>query len=549
MRQLTLNQAVVTVTVAALLPIIAFGVTQSMSDRQYAMALSRSRLVEGALATASAQREAFAVVESLLGNLSHDPSVIEATPGCQKALQRGLLGQSAVLNLGRASADGRVRCSALSFSGPISNNGQAWWEQGIRDPGLTISAPTYGRITRRSVLVAMQPLTTPAGAFDGAVTAAIDAAWVKKILVTRTMSENSVVAIVDRRGHALFSTRPIDGHNFKLDGPAGSVAQTASDGTSPLLYAVAPLFKKQLFVVYAEPVATMLSPLRAQFRLTFLMPILTILATSLAIWIAMNRYVVQWLRRLSTVATQIAQGRYTQSPDAFARAPYEIARLGETLGTMAQSISERDSALRTSAAQNHAMAREVNHRVKNNLQMVMSLLDLQSLRLSDVAARNVLTQTRLRMGAIALVHRILYDFGEQSDFGVVDMDRLVEELSAQLRNAQLGGVTLESDVAIGMISVDVAMPISLFMVEAVTNAYRHGFGDSRAGTIRVRLNGNETAGELTVSDNGTGFREAAPPSAIGTQLMEAYAQQLNGVFAITETPGGGVTVKLSYSAR
>ena len=548
MRQITLNQAIVSVAVAAMLPIVIFGLLQSVANRRYAQAVISERLVENAASTAAAQHEAFALAQNMLASQALNPDVINVTSNCAQTLARSLRGQRAIINLTRVGADSFAKCSAIPFGQPVQYGDQPWWRDAMTRRRLTIGGPTFGKITQRYVLAAILPLYKGDGSLNGSVSAAIDASWLEKALAARKISADSVVSVVDATGKIIFTTG-----NDKLArfDPAtfGRVSSLKLNDGSNMLYASAPLFEKQLHVVYAEPEALLMSPFRDQTRQALMLPLLTILATCLAIWIAMNRFVIRWLRRLTGVARQIATGDYASAPGQFDHAPQEIAELGSTMTTMSQAISDRDEALRTSAEENHAMAREVNHRVKNNLQMVMSLLDLQSLRLTDEQARNVLMQTRMRMGAIALVHRILYDFGEQSDFGKVDMDRLTGELCAQLRNAQAGPVTHECHSEVGMIPVDTALPICLFMVEAVTNAYRHGFKAQTAGAIITSLTGDLSSGVLKVSDNGAGLRNETPASAIGRQLMQAYASQLNGEYSMSETPGGGVTVELTYAAR
>jgi two-component sensor histidine kinase len=216
---------------------------------------------------------------------------------------------------------------------------------------------------------------------------------------------------------------------------------------------------------------------------------------------------------------------------------------------MADAIKSRDTALTHSVAQNRAMAREVNHRVKNNLQMVMSLLELQSAQLPSEQGRTALTQTRMRIGAIALIHRILYESGESSEYGDVDMDRLTREICAQLRISNSTNVQLHSSSSIGVISVDLAMPISLFLVEAVTNAFRHAFVGNANNRIIVALTGTGDQGELSIADNGGGYLLPDNIGTMGLQLMQAYASQLNGQFATTHSNGGGTTVTLTYIKR
>jgi hypothetical protein len=96
---------------------------------------------------------------------------------------------------------------------------------------------------------------------------------------------------------------------------------------------------------------------------------------------------------------QLAEGNYSEDRGLFRAAPLELRRLGSNLDDVARSVDRRDQALRRALAAKDAMAREVNHRVKNNLQMITSIVSLQASRLTDPEARRLMMQTGLRVGA------------------------------------------------------------------------------------------------------------------------------------------------------
>lgn len=548
MPRLTLNQAVVSVALAALLPVAIFGIAQSITSRDYARALIGERLVSSALATAGAQREAFAVTQSLLEVQASDPDVRAANDKCGPSFVRAMIGQTAVINMSRSSADGTVVCSAVPFSKPLSNADEEWWRKGKESGVLIFSRPGVGKVVKRWRIIAMLPLKR-SGRFDGAVTAAIDATWLENALRQQRFSEDALVAIVDTNGIPLLSSGRRDLGRVDLKASTQRIAHVKTPDGTDWMYASAPLFGNDLHIIYAERESLLMAPSREQLRLDLLLPVFGILATILVIWFATNRFVVRWLRGLDALSKRFATGDYSGNPKAFENAPAELSDLGANLHEMAERIKERDAALSLSAAQNQSMAREVNHRVKNNLQMVMSLLELQSAQLPDDLGRAALLQTRMRIGAIALIHRILYESGESSEYGDVDMDRLVSEICAQLRHSNVGTAQLHGASSIGIISVDVAMPISLFLVEAVTNAYRHAFGGGGDSQIEVTLTGSAEGGKMSIVDNGGGYVSSASTGTMGLQLMHAYASQLNGNFVVTETEGGGTTVTLNFTER
>jgi two-component sensor histidine kinase len=192
------------------------------------------------------------------------------------------------------------------------------------------------------------------------------------------------------------------------------------------------------------------------------------------------------------------------------------------------------------------MAREVNHRVKNNLQMITSIVSLQASRLSDPEARRLMTQTRLRVGALALVQRLIYEVDE-SERGAVQTDRLFSELCAQVQgNFQPSKVLVSCHSTLGVISGDHAVSAALIVIEAVKNALRHGFPGGQAGSIKVRLEADGGDGLLTISDDGIGSSDGDDATGMGLELIRALTSQLEGQLTFSETDGGGRTVAVRF---
>jgi two-component sensor histidine kinase len=272
---------------------------------------------------------------------------------------------------------------------------------------------------------------------------------------------------------------------------------------------------------------------------------------SAAIWYAADRLVVRWIVLLQRVAVAYGRGHYAVRPAALKDAPREFRDLGSTLGDMAQAIQERDTSLREAVTQKSTLIKEIHHRVKNNLQIVMSLLSLQSNKLRDSASRDALDQARTRVNALALVHRILY---ELDNAGLVDMRALWTELAEQLHQSFGGerrGIQIQVHVEEQrVVSADIAIPLTLFTVEALTNAYKHAFDTNAAARVlELCLKAGEPGRlRLMVVDTGIGIdRQAAggDPST-GSRLMAAFASQVNGHIITRAREGGGTIVELEF---
>jgi two-component sensor histidine kinase len=160
-----------------------------------------------------------------------------------------------------------------------------------------------------------------------------------------------------------------------------------------------------------------------------------------------------------------------------------------------------------------------------------------------------MTQTRLRVGALALVQRLIYEVDE-SEQGVVNTDRLFSELCDQVQaNSQPSKVQLSCHSNLGVISGDHAVSTALIVIEAVTNALRHGFPGDQGGTINVLLEAEGEDGLLTICDDGIGASDDDDPAGMGLELIRALTLQLEGHLTLCQTEGGGRTVSVRFPCQ
>ena len=277
-----------------------------------------------------------------------------------------------------------------------------------------------------------------------------------------------------------------------------------------------------------------------------LLPVAMILLTWAAIWVVTERQLTRWIIYLRRVSATYRSGHYLLRP-AMDDAPNELKLLGDALSEMAGAIHERDRSLREAIAQKSLLIKEIHHRVKNNLQVVMSLLSLQAKRLKDPVAQEALRDTSTRINALALVHRILYEIDDEN---TVDMQKLLEQLVEQTSEG-FGGedrvVRITADIAQRSVPSDMAVTLSLFAVEAITNAFKHAFPAGRDGNIRVVLEAVDNRRlRFAIEDDGIGFDDADVPSSIGSRLIRTFGQQIGGVTEVRSVAGEGTTVEIVF---
>lgn len=215
-------------------------------------------------------------------------------------------------------------------------------------------------------------------------------------------------------------------------------------------------------------------------------------------------------------------------------------------------INERrkvEESLKEALAEKDVLFREVHHRVKNNLQVITSLLNMQRRNVASELVEHTFQDAEIRIRALSLVHNFLYTSGEIER---LDLGKLLKKLCEQLW--QVHGVAedrirLDYDVPSLSAGMETALPMALLVTEAVTNSLRYGFTDDEEGTIRVRLRTADDHSVLEVSDNGHGFdtEEAGHKDSMGLQLMEAMAAQLDATLTMRGDDGTTVTLALKMS--
>ncbi len=207
------------------------------------------------------------------------------------------------------------------------------------------------------------------------------------------------------------------------------------------------------------------------------------------------------------------------------------------------SIRENEASLREAVEARDLLIAEVNHRVKNSLQMVASILNLEASATTDATARASLKVATARVNAVAAIHASLY---EDEDVNSVQIDRYLERLKDHLRaslSTDRQGVRVTLDVEPIRLPTDKAVTLSLAVNELVTNSFKHAFGPDEEGAVTISLRRNGGDGiVLEVADDGTGPAadrlESRPPSSgLGQRLIEGMASQLSGTTEVDRTNG------------
>jgi len=512
----------------------------------------RQRLVDSARTASTGEENLLSSAEQLLRALANLPDVRYRTDVCNNALRQAMMGLIFFTNIARIDRTGTIVCSADRDALGLSVAGRPIWRTIETGNEFKVSERMTSQLNGAKVIVGMLPLRDSNGAFIGAVAIGIDVRWLDFFIAQKHLPPDTVMAIFDRNGTVIAANRPdVAASVFGRPRPAEANDETIHSATDDRgrrwTYATAKLLRNSVLVGFAMRESRLFTPTYVHVTTDFLLPILMIVFAWGAIWIATDRQITRWIVYLRRVALAYSSGHYAIRP-ALENAPSEFKRLGETMADMAQSIEDRDKRLREAVEQKTLLIREIHHRVKNNLQIVMSLLSLQALRLKDVAAQDALKRARMRINALALIHRVLHEIEDQT---TVDLKLLLEDLALQTFEGLSGedrNLRLSADVMECKATSETAMPLALFLVEAFTNVFKHAYPlDNRAGAVEVRL---ERCGggmlRLSVRDDGAGYAVGDESDSVGATLIKTFARQLDGRVEIASTPGEGTTIAIVF---
>jgi PAS domain S-box-containing protein len=226
---------------------------------------------------------------------------------------------------------------------------------------------------------------------------------------------------------------------------------------------------------------------------------------------------------------------------------HPIVHNGKVVGLqgVAHDVTGRKRAEEQMAAslrEKEVLLKEIHHRVKNNLQIISSLLSIQSNTLHDESAKAILRESQHRVRAIAIVHERLY---RTQDFASINFaEYLLAVTDDLLRSFGRPGIYCTLDVDPIALTIDSAIPCGLVVNELVTNALKHAFPGDREGTIVVSFHrvGDEAI-ELKVADDGVGLPAERPMPGMGSELIESLSEQIGGKLVRESVNGTSISIR------
>ena len=228
-----------------------------------------------------------------------------------------------------------------------------------------------------------------------------------------------------------------------------------------------------------------------------------------------------------------------------------LVAANKQLTTINEHLSRREQELLKANNEKEILLKEIHHRVKNNLQIINSLINLQIHNIADRNAVGLLKECQSRIKTIAMVHEKMYQIG---DLARVDIGQYLDSLTRHISHMYLtdtSSVTIKVNAKEICLPIDQAIPCALLVNELVSNSLKHAFPEHKAGEINISMYADESGHYiLTVSDDGIGL----PPEtdyrntkSLGMQLVTTFVNQLHGTIELTSKPGTCFTISFAQS--
>jgi two-component sensor histidine kinase len=200
------------------------------------------------------------------------------------------------------------------------------------------------------------------------------------------------------------------------------------------------------------------------------------------------------------------------------------------------------------------LVKEIHHRVKNNLQIAISLLNTQCEFIDNQPAIHAIQESRERLQAIAIIHQRLYQVGGHDS--MIDMRSYIDEMIYNLRGSYATGAdrfTIQKDIDHIELDLSQAVPIGLVLNEAITNCMKYAFSGEKTGTIEISLRRQQEGKVLLrIADDGPGLPASLRPEeckSFGLRLIQLFSQQLKGELRFINKPGLEITMLFQHRGR
>lgn len=544
LRRLSLRTQVAILLAAAMLPVGIFAIAQGVSVYRETKELRREALTLGAVEASRAEQAAILEAFGMLGALESQ-LVLDASPDqCREVLSSFVEHEPTVPFIGFISIDGIMNCSQPVVP-PRDFSDQLGFQTFLESPRRSVTAQERGEISGQEVIVINQPIYRD-GMLAGALSMSISSRYLEWVAKSKDLPVGSRFAIVTSSGIGVaqgqggtdFDWLPSASELRSILPETGQFRELTARGGGERVYAIIPLFKRDIFTIASWPEAVGAEWLGWRKIITIILPILMWGLAIVVAYFAVDQLALRHIVYLDRLLKAYGRSGRSLRARRTRNAPSEIAQLGTSFDAMAVGIETREKALIENVEEKEALLREVNHRVKNNLQLISSLMNFQIRDASGDRERAGLERLQERIEGLALVHRKIY---ESENAAAVRLDLLIEEIAGKLRDGSArehSSIKLTTDLDPVTATPEVAVPLVLFATETIVNTFKHALSHVDEGRLDILFKEQGENLRLVVSNTLAQTdpeRQTSRRRGIGQLLLEGFARQLRGKLTVNGT--------------
>lgn len=564
MARWSLRTKLVSLVALALLPVLGGAVWQA--ELQQEAAVSQRAAALGSVADLAVARyaglldasqrmlTAACADESVLESARLDPSP-ETLTRCEGYLSKLVQAYPGQYSTAFATDEqGVARCATERRAVGMNFSDRDIYQKARRGDAQIVGDAVASRISTRAIIPLAIALRRD-GEFRGVCVIGVTLKALAQAAAQAEGTAGTAVAVIDRTGAALGGDPAA---MRRLPVPARlaealvrnqlKVSDFGQDGAYYEFW-IRPVGANTLFAVVSAPISEDPWGFAHTWAGVFLAAVASAVIL-LVIWLGADRWCVRPLRYIQDFADKVARGESITLAPPRPWSP-EMASVGAGVTAMAEAIASREAALRANVEQRDHMLREIHHRVKNNLQMISSLLNLQAGEIRSPRIRRFFGDAQNRVLTLSILHRHLY---ERSSWSLVDFQQFISDLVRQISVGRTRGgkqaPRYHIRAPIMAVGPDTAIPIGLIVTEAVSIALAHDFTRTQSPEIRIETSERGEEVELIIEDNGVapdgGQPVADSRGGFGLTLIRGLAMQLGGEVTIERKPDGGNRVVVAF---
>lgn len=531
----------------ALFPLGLISLSQTWAVLRDASYIQKSNEVASMANAAAAEREK---IERALGAGLALDAVVHGVDRqmCTRVMRLFISGQSEYVSAGVIEANGALECSSLGQIGDLSGD-PAFQTAMLRGKPLVDVIPA-GAVTGGPEMIVHTPIRVD-GRLDGFVSISFPHALEQTLAEAVAGTQGLALIMLNSAGATLAATEtealadymPATLSAQDLFGRAGETFYATTGSGSKRLFAVSTLVEDAVVLVGSWPRQTNASILLSrQVVIPLTLPVLMWLAGMVVGFYGVERLVLRHVRALNSAIRRFALGARGGEALQLAAAPEEMQDAARAFNRMTMIMTEAELRREQDLHDKEVLLREVHHRVKNNLQLIASMMNMHARTATSPETHTVLAGLQRRLRSMAMLHRSLYTSTEMTTVDGAALIRALVDETQELASARQSDLEVHTDLAAVALYPDQAVPLTMLLAELLTNAAKY-VGRPADGPARLSITfRQEGAGQLVLevcNTLGARLTDDEDPllgsTGVGSGLTRAFVAQLEGTLETEET--------------